>query len=198
MESSKNPVVVYINHGALLGIAKQFILIITYTNKLNLRHIRVNEYLQRFILDIRYKPGILYYVPNTLFRLFTVTPARFRLNLYKKKFDIFAVSYAYFATLVEMSKEFKNRILLKYTKNKVYTRIKDTLEIEIRLKPNITRLPFKLNNKLIYRVNLFTSDYAYRPRRLYLSLNVIGDILKILYSKGYSGYAKLYEIINSS
>jgi len=39
-------VVVYINYGVLLDIAKQFIFIITCTNKLNLRHVRANEYLQ--------------------------------------------------------------------------------------------------------------------------------------------------------
>lgn len=198
MESSKNPVIVYINHGALLGITKQSTLTITYTNKLNLRHIRANEYLQRFILDIYYKPGILHYVLNTLFRLFTVTPARFRLSPYEKKLDIFAVFYAYSTTLVEMFKEFKNRIFLGYIKDKVYTRIKDTLEIKIRLGPNTTRLPFKLNNKFIYKINLLTSDHAYRPRRLCLSPSVIGDILKMLYSKKYLRHAKLYEIISSS
>jgi len=125
-----------------------------------------------------------------------VTSARFRLNPYKK-IDIFAVFYAYSITLIEIFKEFKNRIFLKYTKNKVYTRIKNTLKIKIRLKPNIIRLPFKLNNKLIYKINLFMNDYAYRPRRLYLPFNVIGNIFKILYSKGYSKYVKLYEIISS-
>lgn len=96
-----------------------------------------------------------------------------------------------------MSKEFKNRIFLGYTKNKVYTRIKNILETKIRLKPNTIRLPFKLNNRLIYRMDLFTNDYAYRPRRLYLSPSVIGDILKILYSKEYLKHVKLYEIISS-
>jgi len=197
VKSLKNPVVVYINHGALLNITKQFILTITYTNKLNLKYIRASEYLQRFILNIRYKSSILYYVFNALFRLFTITPARFRLNLYEKKLNIFAVFYAYFTTLVKMSKEFKNRIFLKYTKNKVYTRIKNILKIKIRLKSNIIRLPFKLNNKLIYKINLFISNYAYRPRRLCLPPSIIGDIFKILYLKEYSGHAKLYKIINS-
>jgi len=132
-----------------------------------------------------------------LFRLFTVTPARFRLSPYERKLDIFTVFYVYFATLVEMSKEFKDRIFLGYTKNKVYTRIKDTLKTEICLGPNTTRLPFKLNNGLIYRVDLYTSDYAYRPRYLCLPPSVVGDVLKILYSKEYSGHAKLYEIISS-
>jgi len=190
-------VIVYTNYGALLGITKQFTLTTTYTNKLNLRHIRASEYLQQFTLNIRYKPGILHYVPNALSRLSTVTPTRSRLNPYKKKLDILAVSYAYSTTLIEISKEFKDRIFLKYTKNKIYTRIKNTLEIKIRLKPNTTRLPFKLNNKLIYKINLFTNDHAYRPRRLCLPPNVIGDILKISYSKKYPKHAKLYEIINN-
>jgi len=190
-------VVVYINHEALLNITKQFIFIITYINKLNLRYIRVNEYLQRFIFNIYYKSSILYYVFNVLFYLFTITLIRFRLNPYKRKFDIFTVFYAYSITLIKIFKEFKNRIFLEYTKNKIYTRIKDILKIKIYLKPNIIRLPFELNNKLIYKVNLFTNDYAYRPRRLYLPFNVIGNILKILYSKKYLKYVKLYKIINS-
>jgi len=198
VESLKKLVIVYTDHGTSLSIAKQFTLIITCTNKLNLRHIRASKYLQRFSLDIRHKPDVFYYVPNTLFRLFTITPTKLFLNEYKKKLDVFAVFYSYFTTLIEMSKEFKNKIFLRYTKNKVYTRIKDTLKKKLHLKTNITRLPFELKKSFIYKINSFTNNHAYRPRRLCFPFNIVSDILKIIYLEGYPGHAKLYKIINSS
>lgn len=198
MESSKKSVIVYTDHGASLGIVKQSTLITTCTNKLNLKHIRASEYLQRFSLDIRHKPGVFHYVLNTLSRLFIITPARLSLNEYEEEFDIFAVSYFYSTTLVEISKEFKNKILLKYTKNKVYTRIKNTLKKKLYLTTNATRLLFELKKGFIYKVDSFTSNHAYRPRRLCLFSNIVSDILKIIYSEGHPGHAKLYKIINSS
>ena len=69
IKSSKLPIIVFTDYGAILGITKQTSLITTNINKINLRFIRVLNYLQRFDLFIRYKLGKQYIVLDTLSRL---------------------------------------------------------------------------------------------------------------------------------
>ena len=71
VEASQHPTIVYTDHGAALGIAKQVTLSTTSTDKLNLRLVRASDYVQRFRLDIRHKPGKLHIVPDALSRLET-------------------------------------------------------------------------------------------------------------------------------
>lgn len=198
VESSERPVIVYTDHGASLGIAKQSTLTTTCTDKLNLRHVRASEYLQRFLLDIRHKPGVSHFVPDALSRLATVTPSTSRLSQDEGELDVLFVAYAYSATLVKMSPGFRGRIINGYTADKVWARVRNTLETEGHLGQDATRLPFELDDGLIYRVDPPTSDHAFRQRRLCLPPTVVGDVLKMAHSEGHPGHAKLYDVINSS
>ena len=69
VESSEQPTIVYTDHAATLGIVKQTSLNTVSVEKLNLRFIRASEYLQRFCLDVRYKPGRTHFTPDALSRL---------------------------------------------------------------------------------------------------------------------------------
>ena len=57
LESAVKPTIVYTDHSATVGIVKQSSLNTTDVGKLNLRLIRASEYLQRFRLDVRHRPG---------------------------------------------------------------------------------------------------------------------------------------------
>ena len=57
IEASAHCTVVYTDHSAAVSTVRQTSLNTTSTEKLNLRLIRASEYLQRFRLDVRYKPG---------------------------------------------------------------------------------------------------------------------------------------------
>jgi len=118
LKSFKHFVVIYTDYKTSLNIIKQFIFIITYINKLNLKHVNVSEYLQRFSLDIRYKFGIFYYVFNAFSRLTTIILAILRLNIIKGKLDVFFIIYAYLVILVEMFSKFRKKIINKYIINK--------------------------------------------------------------------------------
>ena len=64
----------YTDHGAALGISKQTTLTTSSTAKLNLRLVRVSEYIQRFRnLEFRHKPGKQHIVPDALSRLMSTS-----------------------------------------------------------------------------------------------------------------------------
>ena len=71
MVESAPKTIIYTDHGAALGIAKQTTMSTSSTAKLNLRLIRASEYIQRFRnLEFRYKPGKQYIIPDALSYLY--------------------------------------------------------------------------------------------------------------------------------
>ena len=74
-------IVVYINHDIVLRLTKQTILIISSTNKINFRLIRVNDYIQRFEFQIRYKFDKIHIVSNVLFKFVNLNK---KLNFFVK------------------------------------------------------------------------------------------------------------------
>ena len=72
VESSKLPVIIQIDHSAILDIIKHnqsSITSTTSTLRLNVRLIRASQCLKQFRLDVRHKPGKEHIVPDTLSRL---------------------------------------------------------------------------------------------------------------------------------
>ena len=101
--------VIYIDHGAALGIAKQTTLTTSSTDKLNLRLVRASNYIQRFRnIEFRYKLGSRHIVPDALSRL-----AHTQARKDESEGELDALwAYAYVATvLVEMAPELKAKIL---------------------------------------------------------------------------------------
>ena len=105
--------VVFTDHGAALGLAKQTTLTTSSTAKLNLRLIRASEYIQRFrSLKFRHKPGKQHIVPDALSRLSQAPCAR---PTGDGQLDTDAL--AYHITLIEMSEDFKARLKSEYAKD---------------------------------------------------------------------------------
>ena len=105
IESFKHPTLIYTDHGAALGIAKQILLSTSSTDKPNLRLIWASEYLQRFNIKIRHKPSKQYIVPDVLSRLVS-TNSDVKLVSMESELDaLFTVS------LVQMEPTFKQKIL---------------------------------------------------------------------------------------
>jgi hypothetical protein len=147
VESSKLPVRVYTDHGASLGIAKQTTLETTSAERSNLRLVRASEYIQRFNLDIKHKPGKTHVVPDALSRLSSTMPTAEEAEL------DFATAYNYTATLAEMSAEFRTKLLDGYAKDSTYRRIIEVLEQNDAIDSNPPStsnradLPFSRNDK---------------------------------------------------
>ena len=70
IKSSKHLTIIYIDYNAALKIIKQTTLIISFINKLNLRFVKVLDYVQRHNLTIFHKFEKQYIVFNIFFRLF--------------------------------------------------------------------------------------------------------------------------------
>ena len=122
IESFTSSIVIYINHDVTLNIIKQITLSSFSTNKLNLRLVRVNDYIQRFDLDIRHKSNKSHLVSNVLSRLISLNDSS---TSSKEKFDalfIFVdvdtnhsnVDVYFICSLVKMNDVFRQKILNDY------------------------------------------------------------------------------------
>ena len=101
--------IIYTDYGANVGIVKQTFLTTASTDKLNLRLVRTSEFFQRFNFKVRYKAGKTYFVPDTLFKLISVSAPLLTIKKVPsaiKKLDALN-GYAYTTFLVKMSAEFK-------------------------------------------------------------------------------------------
>lgn len=114
VESSEQPTRIYTDHATTLGIVKQTSLNTVSMEKLNLRLIRASGYLQRFRLDVRYKPGRTHYAPDALSRLASRETKRQQDNHEEGILDTLHVitieSWALATSIVELSEDFKKRL----------------------------------------------------------------------------------------
>ena len=204
IESSTKPVIIYIDYGANVGIAKQTSLTTAFTEKTNLCLIRASEFLQRYSMDVRYKPGKSHYVPDALLRLLIKTTpdsdeSRSSIQNIPGELDILHVEYAFTASLVEMSPEFRTKILDGYTKDPAWTKVFSVLEgKDIKDTADAVQLFFVRADGLIYRVDYPTGNHAFAPQRLCLPASVLGEVFTISHAGAHPGFEKLYNTISQS
>lgn len=105
---SKLPTLIFTDHSAALGIGKQTLLSTLLINKLNLRLIRIFEYLQRFNIEIYHKPGKQHIVPDTLSQLTSINSDKKPVFI-KDELDIL-----FTILLVQIEQVFKEKILNGY------------------------------------------------------------------------------------
>ena len=199
IESSAAPTIVFTDHGAALGIAKQTSLTTSSTDKMNLRLVRASDYLQRFELVIRHKPGKQHVVPDALSRLENsyMNPAApdigelDALTVYVPDQQA-TITYCFTVALVEMSTEFKQRLTKGYTTDPAFKHIISVLDDNIG--EGAGKLPFVRGpDGLIFRLDASTGDHAYTPRRLAVPDSCIQDVLQIAHGDGHPGYARLLQ-----
>ena len=188
MEASTSVTMIYIDHDVALRIAKQTSLITTFTNKLNLRLVRVSDYLQRFNLNIRHKSKKQHIVFDVFSRLaFVNTAAKFFANENE-------LNVLFTASLVKMNEAFRKRVIDDYKSDLNWQKIEAILDIEDGVK-----LSFFRKNSLIFRTDGFITDsYAYEPRKLCISHSVVANILKMIHDEDHEGFARYYEKISTS
>ena len=187
--------IVYTDHGAALGLAKQTTLTTSSTDKMNLRLVRASDYVQRFRdLEFRHKPGVSHIVPDALSRLPRID---------SKRDDSEGVldtlwTHAYNTTvLVEMSDEFRTRMLEGYRKDSAWKKVIEVLDKNEQKGNNAAKLPFFRDEKgLIWRVEDSTGDHAYTPQRLCVPEDCIRDFFDVAHSGGHVGRNRCHEIIS--
>ena len=199
IESSASPTIIFTDHGAALGIAKQTSLTTTSTDKMNLRLVRASDYLQRFELIIRHKPGKQHVVPDALSRLESsyTNPLATEIGELDALWTYIprkpATAYSFNTSLVEMAPEFKRKLTEGYASDPAYKHIIAVLGDGSR---GATKLPFVRGpdpDGLIFRLDSPTGDHAYTPRRLCVPNSCIKDVLQIAHGDGHPGYARLMQ-----
>ena len=184
----------YTDHSAAVSIVRQTSLNTTSTEKLNLRLIRASEYIQRFHLDVRYKPGKTNTVPDALSRL---ASREFR-PTEEARSKAYQIN-CYPATLVELSPEFKQRVIAGYL-NGPFARILRVLRGEETATAPAT-LPYQIEGDLLY----FKDDT--RGLRLCIpeansdeeEQGIEAEIFRMAHDElGHPGYARTYERLTQS
>ena len=186
--------IVYTDHGAALGIAKQSTMTSSSTAKTNLRVVRASEYIQRFRnIEFRHKPGALHTVPDALSRLPHTDSAK---DDTEGVLDILW-AHAYVGTaLVEMSAAMKQRMLDGYRDDPFWQRVTEVLDNNDQAGEDAAKLPFfRGEDGLIWRIEDSTADKAYTPERLCVPSNCIKTFFDIAHSGGHVGRNKCHEII---
>ena len=196
VESSEQPTRIYTDHAAMMGIIKQTSLNMVSKGKLNLRLVRASEYLQRFRLDVRYKPGQSHFLPDALSRLASRESKRRPDAEHEGVLDTLhstiIESWTLAASIVELSKDFRTRLIEGYDADPRWKRIVDMLETNENLKEDdATSLPFERDdNGLIhyldpeYGSHLCIPDYD----------NLIKEVFQLDHDElGYPGYHRSHE-----
>ncbi len=191
IEAAECTTIVYTDHSAAVAITRQTSLNTTSTERLNLRLIRASEYLQRFRLDIRYKPGKSNIIPDALSRLasreYQPESGEFTLDALHAQLPTYANS------LVEMSSAFRDEILHGYSTEPRWKRIVESIERNKELDDNAANLPYARVRDLIYYKDIEKGYRLCIPSYLY------GKVFAIAHdSMGHPGYSRTHEKLTDS
>lgn len=119
---SATKVIIYTDYIITLDIVKQSSLISSLINRINLRLIRVSEFFSRFSLEVIYTLGKENLVADALLRL--ASDNQGSLLREDGELDILYVDiYNYTVTLVELSPNFRSRLITGYLQDKGWINI---------------------------------------------------------------------------
>ena len=191
IESSKTFDIVYTDHEATLTIAKQTSFTTSSIDKLNLRLIRISEYIQRFDLTIRHKSKILHVIFDALSRLSTVSNKQIQENVDEKKLDVlFTIS------MTKMNEKFRQQFIQEYQQNSIWRKI---LIILNKANKNHTDISFLRDKDIIYRKKI-NDNSSFVSRRMCVPEFMIKQILITIHneSNDHSDFDHIYERVNNS
>ena len=168
-------IIIYTDHFAIILIFRQIILIILFIDKLNLRLIRVSQYLFNFNIFLRHKTNKTNIIFNILFRLPTHTSQMNDVNkkeilniLYghsieivnEKLNDIF-IAMIYHIILIKMSNDFKQRLKKTYAENKHWSTILKMLKQRaISVRSAIIEIQFTSNESASKAIVIIMSNIS--------------------------------------
>ena len=126
IQSTELLTIIYINYFITIDITRQTILLTTLTNRLNLRLIRVSDYIQRFSLTLKYIFNKINIILDILFRLEIIN--ELPTNLKNLELDVL---FIVIIIIIKMSNKFRQKLINKYKKKR------NRLRSEKRLKKTI-------------------------------------------------------------
>ena len=188
MKSISKCAIIYIDHEIFLDIAKQISLTISFIDKLNLRFVKTFEYIQRFDLIIRHKSDKFHIISDALFRLSNTTYSEEKKISNDEKLDVLFI-----ASMIEMSLDFKKRLLKEYSLDFDWIRIIKILDFSDKDDTSISFV--KTKNELIYRKKKESTSFV--SRRMCVSITIVNELLKMIHNDDHLSFDKIYERIVS-
>jgi hypothetical protein len=193
INSSSRPTIVYTDHSAATWIARQTSLITTSTEKLNLRLVRASAFLSQFDLDVRFRPGKEHVVPDALSRLPQQDNSAQGLDEFLdtqvSSTEVHEPVYAYNATLVEMSTDFRKALQNGYQKDRRWTRLSHLIKEDAA--PGVQ---FVWRDGLIYHVDSLDGRL-----RLCIPKDIQHEIFALAHDEqSHCGYHRAYERIRAT
>ena len=145
VQSSESPTIVQTDHSAIIEISKQkLITATTSTMRMNVRLVRASQFLSQFRLDIRHKPGKEHIIPDALSRLASTTLRPILADDHSE----LDVLYVYNNTVVEMSNDFRKRLIAGYSTDKLWVKIMQMIDINDKLGEDAAKIPFARGNTM--------------------------------------------------
>ena len=188
IEATKQSTIIFTDYSAAISIVRQTSINTVSTKKLNLRLIRASEYLQRFRLDVRYKPDKINTIPDALSRL---TSREYRPETNESILEALNIHY-FPVSLIELSPNFRRRILKGYQKPR-WTRVLQVVRDNKALRENAAKLPYRVVNNLLY----FDNDK--RGLRLCISSSMKEEVFKLAHDEmSHPDYARTHERLISN
>jgi hypothetical protein len=148
IQSSKKSVIIQTDHAVIMNICKQtFITFINSAMRMNLRLIKVSQFLNQFSnLKIRHKLEKYHLISDALFRLQSLNikvllDDHDELDVFFVEYTIFVI-YVYNMILIELNSKFRARIVERYSKNKSWKKIIQIINQNETLDENAIELSF--------------------------------------------------------
>ena len=184
IEASKIPVIFYTDHSATIAIATS--LRTVATEKLNLRLVRAAMYIQMFQVKVFHRPGRTNRIADALSRLPSATPSPA-----KREDDLDALwttptdndtPYAFQASTMHMSDEFRQKIMDGYDTDPRWSRVRRQLREE-GSDPMTPTLPYLIEDGFLYSVQDDGSHWLCIPTAL------AKDIFQLVHDEqGHQGF----------
>ena len=177
IEFLKHSTIVYTNHDAILNIAKQTTLSISFTNKRNLWFDCVSDYLQCFYLIIKSKLNKFHVISNTLLNFFAFFDISTNFKFANDELNALVLNVLFITLLTKINKSFKYRIIEKYIKNSNWQKIIKIIDV---VEKNHTKIFFLRDQSFILK-KWKNNNISFISRRMCISITVIQDILEMIY-----------------
>jgi hypothetical protein len=185
----------FTDHAAVTAIARQRRLATTESLEcLNLRLAKASLYLQQFDIDVRYRPGKLHLVPDALSRLQLKKMPESDPNA-----DILDdVAHVFHAIIVELSDDFKERLVQAYKADALWSRVLDVVSGKRQDDEDPTR-PMR-GLRFLYKLGLlYYWDRSDGSERLCIPASMMREIFEQAHDDNYhQGFHRAYNRIKSS
>ncbi|KAI1000757.1 hypothetical protein K3495_g7440 [Podosphaera aphanis] len=188
IESCKTATIIYTDHNAAIQISTQSSMTTTSLVRMNMRHVRSSEYLSRFRLEVRHKPGKLNVVPDALSRLDTGKDD-------SEDDKSRTPEMVYLIQIVNISSEFVENLKQAYRKDSKCLKLIEILDNEIENGSNAAVLPFEYRNGILYA----KLDNVHNVRRPVVPKELVKTLLEKAHDDlGHVGYTRVHQRVSQN